>query len=139
MRSIGFLLLHLAILVLKVLRSGGTKTVIAENLILRHQLSVLNRSNRRAPNLKPSDRVTLGLFSLLVKPARLKSVAIVVQPATLLKFHRALVRRKYQRLFSAKSHRKPGPKGPSKELIDAIVAIKQRRLDTVFNFKLFFH
>ena len=126
MRSIGFTLLQLSILALKFLRPAGTKAVIAENLILRHQLTVLNRSNCRAPNLRPSDRIALGLISLLVKPTRLKSIAIVVQPATLLKFHRALVRRKYQRLFSAKSPKKPGPKGPSKELIDAIVEIKQR-------------
>ena len=40
------------------------------------------------------------------------------------KLHDALVRRKYRRLFS--KPRKPGPKGPSQELIDAIVALKTR-------------
>ena len=65
-------------------------------------------------------------MSQLINPHRLKPVAIIVQPATLLKFHRALVRRKYQRLFSAKSPKKPDPRGLSKELIDAVVAIKRR-------------
>jgi putative transposase len=35
------------------------------------------------------------------------------------------VRRKYQRLFSSKTARRPGPKGPSKELIAAVLEIKR--------------
>ena len=53
-------------------------------------------------------------------------MAIIIKPATLLKFHRALVKRKYRRLFSNKNHKRPGPKGPSGELIAAIVELKQR-------------
>jgi hypothetical protein len=37
-------------------------------------------------------------------------------------------KRKYRLLFSAKRRRQPGPKGPRKELIDAIVAAKQRNI-----------
>ncbi|MGH8317372.1 MAG: hypothetical protein ACREUL_05245 [Steroidobacteraceae bacterium] len=48
-------------------------------------------------------------------------------PATLLRFHKALVDRKYRRLFSsAGTRRKPGPKGPTEDLIRAIVALKSR-------------
>lgn len=50
---------------------------------------------------------------------------LLVRPPTLLRFHRALVRRKYQWLFSASTRRRPGPKGPSKELIAAIIEIKR--------------
>ncbi len=126
MKAIGTLLVQMIYLAIRLLRPGGTKSVIAENLLLRHQLLVLNRNRKRAPNLKSSDRVALGLISRAINPSRLKSVAIAVQPATLLKFHRALVRRKYQRLFTAKNRKKPGPLGPPKELIEAIVEIKQR-------------
>jgi hypothetical protein len=42
-----------------------------------------------------------------------------------LRFHRALVRRKYQWLFSTNARHRPGPKGPSKELIAAILEIKR--------------
>ena len=50
-----------------------------------------------------------------------------IKPATLFKFHKALVDRKYRLLFSSSSHRrKPGPKGPSAELIAAIVELKRR-------------
>ena len=41
---------------------------------------------------------------------------------SLFKFYKALVNRKYRLLFSSSSkRRKPGPKGPSAELIAAIV------------------
>ena len=52
---------------------------------------------------------------------------MLIKPATLFKFHKALVERKYRLLFSSSPHRrKPGPKGPSPELIAAIVDMKRR-------------
>ena len=59
-------------------------------------------------------------------PARLIRSAIVLKPSTLLNLHQALIKRKYRMLFSSNLGRKPGPKGPSRELIDAIVEMKQR-------------
>ena len=105
---------------------GGVKGVVAENLILKQQLIVLNRTRRRAPNLRPIDRVLLGVWSLFLKASRISKVAVVVRPSTLLTFHQALVRRKYRLLFSSRTRRKPGPKGPSEKLTDAIVEMKQR-------------
>ncbi|MCH9764358.1 MAG: hypothetical protein K0U24_09095 [Gammaproteobacteria bacterium] len=43
---------------------------------------------------------------------RLSRIAIILKPETLLKFHKALVTRKYHLLFSNKSLKKPGGKGP---------------------------
>ncbi len=126
MKSVAFFLIHLLVLFAKSLKSGGAKAIIAENLMLKQQLIVLSRARRKAPNLQTSDRFLLGALSLLVSPRRLFTVAIIIKPATLLKFHRALVKRKYRRLFSNKSQRKPGPKGPSRELVAAIVELKQR-------------
>jgi len=40
-------------------------------------------------------------------------------------FHRAMVQRKYRLLFSPKQKGKPGPKGPTADLIRAVVAMKQ--------------
>ncbi len=37
-----------------------------------------------------------------------------------------LIKRKYRLLFSSNDKRRPGPKGPTKELIDAIVEMKRR-------------
>ena len=50
----------------------------------------------------------------------------MLRPSTLLAFHAALVKRKYRRLFSPKRRGKPGPTGPSPQLITAIVEIKKR-------------
>ena len=43
-----------------------------------------------------------------------------------MKFHKALVNRKYSLLFSNKSGNKPGPKGPEQSIIDLILEMKQR-------------
>jgi hypothetical protein len=37
-----------------------------------------------------------------------------------------MCKQKYRRLFSSNHNRKPGPKGPSAELVHAIVEMKQR-------------
>jgi len=50
----------------------------------------------------------------------------VLKPSTLLNLHRALKNKKYHVLFSSKRRGKPGPIGPTKELIDAIVGTKER-------------
>ena len=49
-----------------------------------------------------------------------------MKPSTLLTFHRALVQRKYRLLFSPNQKPKPGPKGPTADLIRAVVEMKQR-------------
>ncbi len=101
------------------------KKLIAENLLLKHQLLVHSRSQKRTPKLSPIDRGIMGYLSLFLTPRRLKKAAIIIKPSTLLRFHKALVKKKYQLLFSPKTYNKPGPKGPSKELIKAIVEMKQ--------------
>ena len=118
---------HIAVVVAKLLGPGDVRAVVAENLLLKHQLIVLRRPRRRAPNLTVWDRFLFGLGSLFLSPGRIRKVAIGLQPSTLLKFHEALVRRKYRRLFSS-SHRpkKPGPRGPSADLIHIIVELKSR-------------
>jgi transposase InsO family protein len=72
------------------------------------------------------DRIIAGLCAGFMRPARLLRSVIVIKPATLLSFHRALVKRKYRLLFTRKKRGKPGPKGPSPELIAAIIEMKQR-------------
>ncbi len=122
-----FTLLDLTVTAAKLCRPGGVRAVIAENLLLKQQLIVLRRPRQRAPNLTVGDRLLCAVGSLFLSPERIRKVAIGVRPATLLTFHRALVHRKYRRLFSS-SHRprKPGPKGPSEALIRAIVELKSR-------------
>jgi len=64
---------------------------------------------------------------MFLSPGRIRKVAIALRPSTPLVFHRALVRCKYRRLFSSTPRpKKPGPKGPSQALIEAIVELKSR-------------
>jgi len=120
------LAVHLLATIAKLLRPGGVRAVVAESVLLRHQLVISSRTRRRAPNLNSFDRFVLGLGSLFVSASRLPKLAVVLKPRTLLRFHEALKRRKYRWLFSSRGHRRPGPKGPSQKLIDAIVAFKRR-------------
>lgn len=52
--------------------------------------------------------------------------AVIVKPSTLLRLYEVLVKAKYRLLFSSRRKRKPGPKGPSEEIIRAIVETKRR-------------
>src|SRR6266576_94747 len=120
------LAVHLLATIAKLLRPGGVRAVVAESLLLRHQLVISSRARQRAPNLNSFDRSVLGLGSLFVPASRFSKLAVILKPGTLLRFHEALKKRKYRWLFSSGGHRRSGPKGPSKELIDAIVEFKRR-------------
>ena len=109
-----------------VLGSGGIRAVLAENLIFKQQLLVMRRSRRRAPNLRTADRVLFGFCAQFLSPRRLLRTAIILKHATLLRFHRGFKDFKYRFLYSSSPKRKPGPKGPSPELIRAICELKQR-------------
>jgi putative transposase len=65
-------------------------------------------------------------MALLVRPTRLLRSAIVLRPSTLLRLHKAMSKRKYRMLFSSNRRRRPGPKGPSAELLHAVLEMKQR-------------
>ena len=120
------LAVHLLATIAKLVRPGGVRVVVAESLLLKHQLLISSRARRRAPNLNSLDRFVLGLGSLFVPANRIPKLAVILKPRTMLRFHEALKKRKYRCLFSSGGHRHPGPKGPSKELIDAIVEFKRR-------------
>jgi hypothetical protein len=95
-------------------------------LLVKHQLRILNRGRKRAPNLRAAERLIAGLCTLFMNLSRVLRSAIVLQPSTLLHFHHVLTKRKYRMLFSPKRRRQPGPKGPNKELIHAVVELKRR-------------
>ena len=93
-------------------------------MLVKHQLLILNRGRKRAPNLGAAERFIAGLCTLFMNPARVLRSAIVLKPSTLLHLHQVLAKRKYRMLFSLKRRRQPGPKGPKKELIQAVVELK---------------
>jgi hypothetical protein len=116
MRDLILLLVHVVTTVMRVFQPGGVRAVIAESVLTKHQLLILNRSRQRAPNLRILDRLIAGFCSLWIRPNRRRRLAIAFKPSTFLNFHRAMVQRKYRLLFSPKQRKKPGPKGPTADL-----------------------
>src|SRR6476619_4721958 len=99
MRDLVILFIHLLTTIARLAGPGGARSVVAESVLLKHQLLILNRTRKRAPNLRLTDRVVAGVWALFMRPIRLAGAAIVLKPATLLRFHRALKARKYRLLF----------------------------------------
>lgn len=126
LRDLVVLFLHLLTTIARLAGPGGARAVVAESVLVKHQLLILNRSRHRAPNLRPADRIVAGVCALLMRSSRLSRAAIVLQPSTLVRFHRALVQRKYRLLFSSTVRKTPGPKGPHPDVIAAVVAMEQR-------------
>jgi putative transposase len=126
MRNLAVLFIHLIATLARLLGPGGVRSIVAESLLLKHQLLIVNRSRQRSPNLSAWDRILAGWMALLVRPTRLLRSAIVLKPSTLLGLQKAMSKQKYRMLFSSDRRRKPGPKGPSTELIHAVVEMKQR-------------
>ena len=75
-----------------------------EILVLRHQLRVLQRT-ASPPRLRTIDRVLLAAASRVLP--RDRWVAFLVTPATLLRWHRELVRRKWTYRRSGRPGRPP--------------------------------
>ena len=73
------------------LRPSGVKSVAAENLMLRQQLIVIGRARKRSPRLTQTDRTVFALLAHIIPRTRLRKLSIIVQPAKILKFHRAMV------------------------------------------------
>src|SRR5258707_5064075 len=95
------LAVHLLATIAKLMRPGGVRVVVAESLLIKHQLLISSRARRRAPNLNSFDRFVLGLGSLFVPTSRIPKLAVILKPRTLLRFHEALKKRKCRWLFSS--------------------------------------
>jgi transposase len=94
------------LLELVVLRFRSERAKELEILVLRHQLRVLERQVAR-PELSPADRALLAAFSRVL-PRRVWG-SFFVTPATLLRWHRELVARRW-----TYPHRRPGrPRTPA--------------------------
>ncbi|MGH3084937.1 MAG: helix-turn-helix domain-containing protein, partial [Gaiellaceae bacterium] len=102
------------LLELLVLRRRSEREKEIEILLLRHQLRVLQRQVAR-PELTPVDRALLAAFSrVLPRPAWRRSS--FVTPATLLRWHRELVARRW-----TYPHRRPGRPATPSEVRELVV------------------
>ena len=96
MKDLHALLAHLLATIAKLLGPGGAKAIVADSLLMKQQLLIINRSRQRAPNLSALDRFLLGFWSLFLNQRHLKRAAVIIRPSTLLKFHNLLKQRKYR-------------------------------------------
>jgi putative transposase len=88
--SVGFVLLRRVLGLLRVGPAADAKDV--EIAVLRHQMTVLHRQVAR-PRYTQSDRLVLAVLARLLPRERWS--AFLVTPATLLRWHRDLVRRRW--------------------------------------------
>ncbi|MGB5535392.1 MAG: hypothetical protein WBN08_05790 [Thiogranum sp.] len=107
MKNLLLMLAHLLATLAKLPRPGGAKAIVADSLLMKQQLLIINRSRRRAPNLTPVDRMLLGYWTLFLSPHHIRRAAVILKPSTLLSFHDMLKRRKYRLLYTARRKGKP--------------------------------
>jgi putative transposase len=74
-------------------REDASKT--AEILILRHQLTVLQRRRPCRPRLNWADRALLAALLAVIPKARRRGLRLLVTPETIVRWHRDIVRRRW--------------------------------------------
>ena len=90
MRDLLVLFVHLIVTMARLAKPAGLRAVIAESVLTRHQILILNRGRKRAPNLRASDRIIAGLCTLLMHRSRVLRCGIALKPSKLLLFHHLL-------------------------------------------------
>ncbi len=77
MRDALILLVHRIATVTRLFAPSGVRAIVAESVLLKQQLLVLNRSRARAPNLRPLGRTIVAVCAGVLRPAHLLRTAIV--------------------------------------------------------------
>jgi putative transposase len=101
---------------LLVLRRRSEREKEIEILLLRHQLTVLERQVAR-PQLRQADRALLAAFSRVL-PRKAWKTSLFVTPGTLLRWHRELVARRW-----TYPHRRPGRPATAAEVRELVVRL----------------
>ena len=90
---------------------------------------IVDHLEKKEPKITPLsilDRIIFGFQAFFISKRRLEKISILVRPATLLKFHQALIKKKYKILFGTKRKKKLGRKGFDKSIIKWVVEIKKK-------------
>ena len=111
--SVGFVLLRRVLGLLGIGPTPDAKDV--EIAVLRHQLMVLRRQVTR-PRFTPSDRLVLAVLARLLPRERWST--FLVTPATLLRWHRDLVRRRW-----TYPHRQGRRRGLDPSVVDLVLRL----------------
>jgi len=76
MKDLLILLIHLLTTIARLIGPGGVKAVVADSLLLKQQLLVMNRARKRSPHLTALDRFLLGFWSLFLNPRHIRRAAV---------------------------------------------------------------
>ena len=79
----------------------------AEILLLRHQLSVLQRQIDARPKTTWADRALLSVLFSVIPKARQAALRMIVQPDTVLRWHREIVRRRWAQKSQRRASGRP--------------------------------
>jgi putative transposase len=105
------------LLELLVLRMRSERVKEIEILVLRHELQVLRRQVARV-RVRPADRALLAAFAAMLPRERRRS--LLVQPATVLRWHRELVRRRWR--YAGGAPGRPSLAAQARELVLRLAA-----------------
>ena len=76
MRDLAVLFLHLLATVARLAGPGGVRSVVAESVLVKHQLLILKRSRKRSPNLRFADRMLVEAPNGAYEATRFRMVHI---------------------------------------------------------------
>ena len=74
MKVLLLMLAHLLTTLAKLLGPGGARAIVADSLLMKQQLLVINRSRRRAPNLSALDWFLFGFWTPFLDPRHIQRV-----------------------------------------------------------------
>src|SRR5216684_7937822 len=89
----------------------------SEILILRHQLSVMQRGQPRRPKLNWADRALLAILLSVIPKARRQGLRLLVTPDTVLRWHRGIARRRW----AARSRRGKTGRPATRQNVKALI------------------
>ena len=90
---------------------------VAEILLLRHQLAVLQRQQPRHPDLNRADRAFLATLPSVIPKARRRGLRLLVTPDTILRWHRDIARRRWAARSIRGKTRRPATRRTIKALV----------------------
>ena len=80
MRNAFELIVHFFVTLVRLMKPGGVKLVMADTLAMKQQLIVINRGRKKSPPLTTSDRFMFGILALLIGENRTQKVAVIFKP-----------------------------------------------------------
>jgi len=107
---------------LMLLTPNGKRTLVAEMVVLKSQLLLVQRKQLRSPVLTRWQRLFFGIIPAWIPVRSLARCSVILKPSTILSLHRWLVGKKYSKLFGRTGRQ--GRKPTAKEVRKLIVAIK---------------